>query len=105
TTRPYATLFRSGRHAAHDKRLEERPAGFDVFGIDAGIPDHRVSHRHNLSGVRRVRQDLLISAHRGVENDFADSFALESVSFATKNTTVFEQQGSAFRAQSSVPIL
>ena len=96
------------RHPPNDKGFEKRLSGFDVFGIDAGIADQRVGHRDDLTGVGRIRQDLLIARHRGVEDDFADGFALKAVSLSSKNTPVFEQQRRAFRcchAQSSVPIL
>ena len=96
------------RHAAHDEGFEKRLSGLDVFGIDSGIADQRIRHRDDLTGVGRIRQDLLITRHRSVENDFANGFAFKAVSLAAKNTSVFEQQRRAFRccrAQSSVPIL
>ena len=92
------------RQPLHDECFEKRLAGFDVFGIDAGIADQRVRHRDDLAGVGRVRQDLLITRHRGIENDFAHGFAFKAVSVATKNTPVFEQQRRA-SFQSRDPIL
>ncbi len=101
-------LLAIGRHPANNKCFEKRLSGLDVFAIDSGISDHRIGHRDDLAGVGRIRQDLLVTRHRGVEDDFAHGLALEAVALTSKNTPVFEQQGRAFRcchAQSSVPIL
>ena len=82
-------------HAAHDEGFEKWLSRFDVFPIDAGIADQRIRHRDDLTGVGRIRQDLLIARHRSVENDFANGFAFKAVSLAVKNPAVFEQQRGA----------
>ena len=92
------------RQPLHNERFEERLARFDVFRINAGIADQRIRHRDDLAGVRRIGQNLLITRHRRIENDFANGFAFKAVSVATKNTPVFEQQRCA-SFQSRDPIL
>ena len=84
------------RQPLHDECFQERLAGFDVFRVDAGVADQRICHCDNLTGVGRVCQDLLITCHRGIENNFADSFTLETVAVAAKDTPVFKQQRRAF---------
>ena len=88
-------LLGKWRETLDDKGFEKRLARFDVFGIDAGVADQRIRHGDDLTGVGRVGQDFLIARHRGIENDFANGFALKAVSLAAKNTPVFEQQRGA----------
>src|SRR5262245_52289004 len=97
-------ITRQWRKALYDERLQEGFPGLDVFRINAGIADQRIRHRHDLAGVRWVGQDLLITRHRSIENNFAQGFAFKAVSIAAENTPVFEQQrGVLF--QSRDPIL
>ena len=61
------------RQVADHQSGGKNAPGFDVFRIDAGIADVRVSQGNDLAGIRRVGQDFLVPGHRGVENDFADA--------------------------------
>src|SRR5215471_2510295 len=92
------------RHALDDECFQERFAGFDIFGIDAGVADQRIRHRDDLTGVGGVCQDLLITRHGCIENDFAYGFTFKAVSVAPKNAPILEQQRRAF-FQSKLPIL
>ena len=91
------------RKAFDDECFEKGFARLDVFEVDSGIADERVRHRDDLPGVGRVRQDLLITRHRGIENDFTHGLTFKAVSVAAKNSPVFEQQRRLF--QSRDPIL
>ena len=42
--------------------------GFFVFAVGAGVADVGISEGNNLTGIRRISEDLLISRHRGIEN-------------------------------------
>ena len=50
--------------------------GLHVLGIRAGIADVRISERDDLATVGRIREDLLVAGHRGVEDDFTDGLAV-----------------------------
>jgi hypothetical protein len=80
-----------------NERFEERLSRFDVFEVDTGVADHRIGHRHDLTGIGGVRKNFLITGHRGVEDDFPNGFAFESMTHATKNTSVFKKERGAFR--------
>ena len=62
--------------------------GFGVGGVAAGIADVRIGQRDDLAAVRGIGQDLLIAAHRGVENDFADRSAFSTNGDAAKERAV-----------------
>src|SRR5215467_3854024 len=84
------------RHLAHDEALDERAARFDVFHVHAIIPDLRIGHRHNLPGVGRIGQDLLIAGHRGVEDYFACSFAVSAPRQPAKSPSILKRQNRLF---------
>ena len=53
--------------AAHHRR-----GGLDVFAIGADNADMGEGEGHDLAGVRRIAEDLLIAGHGGIEADLAD---------------------------------
>ena len=56
------------RGFANDEARDLRDRRFTVLGVDAVVADERVGHGDQLARVRRVRQDLLIPRHTGVED-------------------------------------
>ena len=59
-----------------DKSAHVRFTAFLIERICAVVSDQRVSHRHDLTAIRRIGQHLLVTGHRGVETNFADPRAL-----------------------------
>src|SRR4026209_2825546 len=57
------------REVANDETGRVSLRGFEVVGILAEGADVRIRQRDDLTVVRRVRQDLLIARHGGVENE------------------------------------
>ena len=76
------------RHLADDQPGRVDAVRFDVFRIDARIADLRRREGHDLPGVGRIRQDLLIAGHRRIENHFPDRLAGRPERLAAKNATV-----------------
>ena len=54
-----------------DKPAHVRFVALVVERIDPVIPDHWIGHRNDLTTVGRIRQNLLITRHRGVETDLS----------------------------------
>ena len=53
-------------------------ARLHVLAVGTGIADVRIGKRDDLPTVGRVGQDLLVTRHRCIEDDFADGLAGES---------------------------
>jgi hypothetical protein len=49
-----------------------------------------VRHRHDLTVVAGVREDLLVTGHRGVEHDLADGLAVGAEGVAVVDGAVLE---------------
>ena len=83
------------RHVAellHDEGRQIRPRRLVVLGIHADVPDLRVGHRHDLPGVGRIRQDLLVAGHARVEADLAARDALRAEGGAPVHGAVGERE-------------
>ena len=63
-------------HVVHDEAGEVQAVGLHVLLVDAVVAHLRVGERHDLARVGRVRDDLLIAHHRGVEHDLAEGLPL-----------------------------
>jgi hypothetical protein len=74
---------------AHDKTFDPRLARFDIGFVDTVVSDQRISHADDLTGVARVGQNLLISAHRCVENHLAERFAVSAKRRTVESASVF----------------
>lgn len=64
--------------------------GFGVLGIDAGIADVWIRQGHDLTTVRRVGQDFLVTRHRRVEDNLSDCLPLGSDGSAAEHAAIFE---------------
>src|SRR5690349_9792055 len=62
-----AIICRSGSSGAQDETAGGGGRGFDVFPIRSDIADVWEGESNDLAGVRRVRQDFLITGDRRVE--------------------------------------
>ncbi len=62
--------------------------GLHVIAVGAGIADMRVSESDNLAAIGWIRQDFLITGHRGIEDHFADCLAIGTDRRAVKNGTI-----------------
>src|SRR6267143_2762585 len=65
---------RAGRGFLDDEAVGPRSVRLDILFVAAVVADHRVGHGHDLAAIRRIRQDLLVSRHGRVENDFTAGF-------------------------------
>src|SRR5215813_2595153 len=74
---------------AHDKAFCKHAARFYVLFVNAVIPDQRISHRYDLPAVGWIGQDLLITGHCGVKDNFAYDFSLCAEASAVPNSSVF----------------
>ena len=74
----------------YDESAHMRRAALLIERIDPVISDQGISHRHDLSAVRRIGQHLLIARHGGVETNFANARAYCTKRFALEISTVFE---------------
>ena len=43
---------------------------FHIIGIGSIIPDMGSRHRHDLTAIRWISQDFLVTGHRGIEYQF-----------------------------------
>ena len=61
---------------AHDRADRGGRGGgiddLDILVVDADDPDMRKGEGHDLRGVGRIGEDLLVAGHCGVEADLAD---------------------------------
>src|SRR5258705_6419959 len=88
-----------------DEAAHERFTRFDVFRIDADVADLWISHRYQLAFVRGIREDLLIARHAGIENHFADRFALRAEAKTFETFTVGQCQNSFHMISSTNSLL
>jgi hypothetical protein len=63
----------------------------EIVGVRADVTDVRIRQRDDLPEVRRVRQDLLIARHGGVENDLAERAAFGTDRDALEHRAIFER--------------
>ena len=82
----------------HDEPGHLRAARFGIVRRHAVVADLRAGHRHNLSGVRRIGQHLLIAGHASNEHDLAARRSLRANRLALVPDAVFERQHGIHRA-------
>ena len=61
---------------------------FHVLRINADIADVRAGKRHELARVGGIREDFLITRHRGVEDNFANRKTCRTGTFTLKDRAV-----------------
>ena len=75
-----------------DEPGKKQSAGLDIFRIYTVIADFRAGKHHKLSRIARIGENLLISAHAGVENHLSDCIRLGSERNPVEDRAVFERQ-------------
>jgi len=75
-----------------NKAAEGELGTFDVFGVDAVVPDEGVGHRDDLATVRGIGEDLLVPGHASIEADLAIDFAFGTKIDTGIDSSVFESQ-------------
>ena len=80
----------------YDEAGQPRASGLDIFRVDPVVADVRIGHRDHLAAVRRVRQDLLIPRHGGVEHHFADGFPRRAQRGALEHGPIRQREDSRF---------
>ena len=64
----------NGRELANHQAFDERLSGLIVIGIRAVVADLRIGKDHDLSRIRRIGENFLISSDGGIENHLTVSF-------------------------------
>ena len=80
---------------ADDQPGRVDPGRLHVLGVRAGIANMRVGQGDDLAAVRGIRQDLLVSGHRRIENDFTDGLAVSTNGSAFENGAILQSQYSS----------
>ena len=70
---------------ADDEPTDLYPGRFKVLWVDTVVADYWIGECHQLSGVRRISQNFLITGHTCIEHNFAEAFDLS----AKTNTLVY----------------
>ena len=70
-----AVVGRDRGELADHERLGPGALRLRVLAGDAVVPDERVGHGHDLSGVGGIGEDLLVARHGGVEDEVAPLLA------------------------------
>jgi len=74
---------------AHNKTFNPGTVRFLVFTGNTIVPDQRIRHANDLSGVGRVGQYFLVTRHGSIEDHLATRFALSRPRAPAKHATVF----------------
>ena len=80
------------RELANNQSFNVGSNSFVVFRIGAVIADLRVGEYYDLSGVRRIGEDFLVSSERGIKNDFPVALCFRSVAFASEDAAIFQRK-------------
>src|SRR6185369_16391931 len=70
---------------------------FEIFGRGPRVPDVWIGQSDDLSRVRRIGENFLITGQRGIENDFASSVALGADRLAAEDRSIFQSQNRGYR--------
>src|SRR5262249_1947447 len=87
-----APVGTDGREFANYKAFDEGPGGFIVFGVGSVIADLRVGEDNDLSCVRGIGEDFLVTSDGSIENYFPVTFGLCSVAFAAEDPPIFQRK-------------
>ncbi len=87
-----AEIGNHARQIADDEPRRERLPRLDVFRVDADVADVRIGERDDLSRIRGIGEDLLISGHRRVEHDLTCRMSDGADRHAAKDRAVGERQ-------------
>ena len=77
---------------AHRQRAGPRPRGLGVRVTHPIVALQRIGHAHHLACIRRIRKDLLVAGHRGVEDDLSLTDDICAERRADEGATVLEHE-------------
>ena len=83
-----AEVGMQARHVAHHQAGGVDAVRLDVLGIDAGVADVGIGQRHDLTRIRGISEDFLITGQRGVEYHLTGCDAVGADGQAAKHRTV-----------------
>src|ERR1051326_2971915 len=96
-------IARDVRPLTYREALDIRPLRFAIFGAGAVVPDLRIGENHNLAGIRRIGEDLLVAGEGGVENDFAGPLGGRTKTAALEDSSVFQSENRGVQARMFLP--
>jgi hypothetical protein len=67
-------------------------AALQVGRIDAVVSYFGIGHRDDLTRVTRIRENLLVTGHTGIETHFAHCNPLGTAAFTFKARSIVQQQ-------------
>ena len=79
-------------HVTHHQTGRPDAVALVVFRIDADVADMGRGHRHDLTMIRGVGEDFLVTGDAGVEDDFAGRLAQRAKTGAGPDCTVFQSK-------------
>ena len=87
-----APVRHDARRVAHDVPRHPDAPGLRVLVVHAGVADVRRGLQHDLTGVRGIREGLLVAGHAGGEDDLAEGRAARAVGAADVAGAVLEHE-------------
>ena len=77
---------------ADHEAADPGPPALGILGVDPVVADLRIGHRHDLTVIRGVGQDLLIAGHARVEDDLAVALTAGTKGRAREYRAVLERE-------------
>lgn len=87
-----APVADTNRHIAHHQPADMNATRLNILVIDADIANMGIGQRYDLTRIRGIGEDLLITGHRGIKNDFPNGAALCANRDAAENRAIFKSQ-------------
>ena len=78
-------------------------ATFLIGCVRSVVSDQWVSHGYDLPAVRRIGQNFLITRHRRVETNLADTRPAGAERYAIENPAIFKGEETKMDSKKSVP--
>ena len=85
-----AQQFIDRHECAHHQTGDVDRGGFLVLVVHAGVADVRIGQGHDLLTVGGVGQYLLVTGHRGIEDDLANGLTVGANRPTAKHAAIFE---------------
>src|SRR5947208_14941864 len=83
-----------GRELAHRQPFNIRMSGLIVVRVGAVISYLRIGEDDNLSGIRGIGKDFLVTGDGGIKNDFPVTFAFRAMAFTAEDPAIFQRKNS-----------
>ena len=79
-------------HITDDQSARVDGGRFHILWVDPDIANVRIGERYQLARIGWIRQDFLVTGHRGIEDDFADGKSVRTNRAPEKSRAVREQK-------------